>query len=240
MHAPADTDHPPPVAAGLQDAGASEPQFPNVDPTKYMSAMQRVMGNPEFLEAAETLGRSLLTKARVPATLCFPCGSAPARARRGARSCPCPTTPRLHCPAGRLHRPCLGPLLAWPSPRTPPTVQAVDPEMASLMELFSNPAHQELLKVKLEDLKSDPELRPVLEDIEQNGQQAMLKYMNDTDVMSKLGKKFQEAIADPEIQARGRRGRARAGGDGTHGKGGEKHGGWVWLLMPSHSTTRTT
>lgn len=38
------------------------PGMPNVDPAKYMSAMQRVMGNPQFLEAAESLGKSLLTQ----------------------------------------------------------------------------------------------------------------------------------------------------------------------------------
>ncbi|RMZ53817.1 hypothetical protein APUTEX25_003956 [Auxenochlorella protothecoides] len=127
--------------AGGSGAGGMPPGMPNVDPAKYMSAMQRVMGNPQFLEAAESLGKSLLT-------------------------------------------------------------QAADPQMASLMELFSNPEHSELLKGKLEDLKSDPELRPILEDIEANGQEAMLKYMGDTDIMSKLGRKFQEAMADPEMQAR--------------------------------------
>ncbi|KAK2079474.1 hypothetical protein QBZ16_003166 [Prototheca wickerhamii] len=115
--------------------------MPNIDPTKYMSAMQRIMGNPEFVAAAESLGKSLMT-------------------------------------------------------------QAVDPEMALLMDLFSNPAHAELLKSKLDELKSDDELKPVLEEIESGGQEAMMKYMTDTEVMSKLGKKFQELLKDPEFKAR--------------------------------------
>lgn len=36
--------------------------MPNIDPTKYMSAMQRIMGNPEFVAAAESLGKSLMTQ----------------------------------------------------------------------------------------------------------------------------------------------------------------------------------
>lgn len=78
--------------------------------------------------------------------------------------------------------------------------QAVDPEMALLMDLFSNPANSDLLKSKLEELKTDGELKPVLEDIEAGGQEAMMKYMTDTEVMSKLGKKFQELLKDPEFK----------------------------------------
>jgi hypothetical protein len=78
--------------------------------------MQRVMQNPEFLQAAESLGRGLMT-------------------------------------------------------------QVADPEMMTMMELFSNPDNQGLLKAKMEELKGDPELKEVMEDIEQNGQGAMMKYM---------------------------------------------------------------
>ena len=34
--------------------------LPGIDPGKYMEAMQRVMANPEFMQAAESLGRNLL------------------------------------------------------------------------------------------------------------------------------------------------------------------------------------
>jgi hypothetical protein len=54
--------------------------------------MQRVMANPEFLQAAESLGRGLMS-------------------------------------------------------------QVADPEMAGMMELFSNPDNQAVLKAKMEELK---------------------------------------------------------------------------------------
>lgn len=55
--------------------------------------------------------------------------------------------------------------------------QVGDPETLGMMELFSNPANQEVLKAKMEELKGDPELKEVMEDIEKNGQGAMMKYM---------------------------------------------------------------
>jgi hypothetical protein len=78
--------------------------------------MQRVMQNPEFMSAAESLGKGLMQ-------------------------------------------------------------QVGDPETLGMMELFSNPANQEVLKAKMEELKGDPELKEVMEDIEKNGQGAMMKYM---------------------------------------------------------------
>ena len=42
-----------------------------------------------------------------------------------------------------------------------------------------------------------------MEDIEENGQGAMMKYMQNEEVMSKLGKKFQEAMKDPQLQVGG-------------------------------------
>ena len=46
-------------------------------------------------------------------------------------------------------------------------------------------------------------------------QAAMMRYMNDTEVMSKLGRKFQEALKDPELQV----------GWGGVGWGGGRAGG---------------
>jgi len=40
--------------------GAQAPQMPGVDPNKYMDAFSRVMQNPEFMSAAENLGKGIM------------------------------------------------------------------------------------------------------------------------------------------------------------------------------------
>ena len=77
--------------------------------------------------------------------------------------------------------------------------QSMDPESMAMIELFSNPANAEKLKAKMEDLKSDPELGDMIKDIEENGQGAMMKYMQDPTLMSKMGKRFQEMMEDEEF-----------------------------------------
>ena len=116
------------------------PGMPPMDPAKYMEAMQRVMENPEFLTAAESLGRGLMS-------------------------------------------------------------QALSPEDQAMLEIFQNPSNQAALKARLETLKEDPELTAVMTELEENGQGAMMKYMNDPEIMSKIGRKFQEALTDPEFRA---------------------------------------
>lgn len=54
---------------GAEPAGAPEgmpAMMPGVDPNKYMEAMQRVMENPDFLKAAEDLGRNLMSQSMPP------------------------------------------------------------------------------------------------------------------------------------------------------------------------------
>jgi len=126
-------------AAGAA-AAAGAGGMPGIDPSKYMQAMERVMQNPEFLTAAETLGRGLMS-------------------------------------------------------------QALSPEDKLMLDIFQNPANQAALKKRLEDLKEDPELTEVMADIEGGGQEAIMKYMNNPEIMSKIGRKFQEALNDPEFRA---------------------------------------
>lgn len=105
------------------------------DPSQYMNAFSNMMQNPEFLAAAEQLGKGLME-------------------------------------------------------------QSMDSESLAMMKLFQDPANQDKLKAKMEELKDDKDLGPMIRDIEENGQAAMMKYMNDPELMSKMGKKFQEAMED--------------------------------------------
>ena len=61
-----------------------------------------------------------------------------------------------------------------------------------------------------------------MEDIEANGQGAMLKYMDDEEVMTKLGKRFQEAMQDPELQARLQQSAAEQEASAAEADGGEE------------------
>lgn len=127
-------------AEGAPAGAAAPPAMPAIDPTKYMEAMQRVMANPEFMTAAESLGRNLMS-------------------------------------------------------------QALSPQDQAMLEIFQNPENQAALKKRLEDLKEDPELAQIMGEIETEGQGALMKYMNEPEIMAKVGKKFQEALADPEFRA---------------------------------------
>ena len=50
---------------------------------------------------------------------------------------------------------------------------------------------------KMMQLKDDPELKEVFQDIESNGPAAMEKYWNDTDLMSKIAKKMSALNVGP-------------------------------------------
>jgi soluble cytochrome b562 len=64
-----------------------------------------------------------------------------------------------------------------------PAVQAQMEEMQSAM---ANPALQQ----KLATLKDDPEFKGMFEDIQTNGMGALLKYMNDPNMLRKLGSRM--------------------------------------------------
>lgn len=52
----------------------------------------------------------------------------------------------------------------------------------------------ESMKAKMDSMKDDPELKPVLDDLEQNGPAAMYKYWNNPAVLAK----FREVYEGPE------------------------------------------
>jgi hypothetical protein len=79
-----------------------------------------------------------------------------------------------------------------------PEVQREMQEMAAYLQ------NQQLQK-RLEELKDDPELAGVFEDIKKNGPGAMMKYWNDPNTLAKLGAKLgdiQPAAAPAAAAAR--------------------------------------
>jgi len=62
-----------------------------------------------------------------------------------------------------------------------------DPAMSGMLSNLTNPAHKEQLEQRMAQVREDPTLKPVLEEIETGGPAAMMKYWNDPVVLSKLG-----------------------------------------------------
>ena len=55
---------------------------------------------------------------------------------------------------------------------------------------------------KMMQLKEDPELKPIFDDIEANGAAAMEKYWNDTELMSKISQKMSSMNLGPATPPR--------------------------------------
>lgn len=68
-----------------------------------------------------------------------------------------------------------------------PEVQAQMQEMMSMMNNAS-------FMAKAAELKEDPELKPIFDEIKAGGMAAMMKYMNDPDFLGKIGAKLGDAV----------------------------------------------
>lgn len=106
----------------VQNVGADG--VPPIDTQQYMSTMQQVMQNPQFMTMAERLGNALMQ----------------------------------------------------------------EPSMAGMLESLTNPTNKEQLEQRMAQIKRDPSLKPILDEIESGGPAAMMKYWNDPEVLQKLGK----------------------------------------------------
>lgn len=62
----------------------------------------------------------------------------------------------------------------YSSPKTDVHVQS-DPNMASMMANMSNSNQRENMEEKLRALKDDPELAPIMQELEEGGPSAMMK-----------------------------------------------------------------
>ncbi|XP_038985791.1 ankyrin repeat domain-containing protein 2A-like isoform X1 [Phoenix dactylifera] len=92
--------------------GAGQDGLPQLDPQQYISTMQQVMQNPQFITMAERLGNALMQ----------------------------------------------------------------EPAMASMLDNLTNPSQKEQLEERLAHVKDDPTLKPILDEIENGGPTAMMKY----------------------------------------------------------------
>eukprot|EP00243_Klebsormidium_subtile_P003754 TRINITY_DN17346_c0_g1_i1.p2 TRINITY_DN17346_c0_g1~~TRINITY_DN17346_c0_g1_i1.p2 ORF type:complete len:375 (-),score=128.00 TRINITY_DN17346_c0_g1_i1:282-1406(-) len=63
-----------------------------------------------------------------------------------------------------------------------------DPNMAQVFQTMHNPQSREDMDKKVAKLKEDPELGPILAELETGGPTAMMKYWNNPDILQKLGK----------------------------------------------------
>ncbi|KAG0498757.1 hypothetical protein HPP92_003448 [Vanilla planifolia] len=104
-------------------SGAGEDGIPRLDPQQYISTMQQVMQNPQFMTMAERLGNALMQ----------------------------------------------------------------DPAMSSMLDNLTNPTRKEQLEERMAQMREDPSLKPILDEIESGGPAAMMKYWNDPEVLKKLG-----------------------------------------------------
>ncbi|KAF3590482.1 hypothetical protein DY000_02027939 [Brassica cretica] len=85
-----------------------------------------------------------------------------------------------------------------------------DPQMSPFLDAFSNPETAEHFTERMARMKEDPELKPILDEIDAGGPSAMMKYWNDKDVLKKLGEAMgmpvaglpgQTASVEPEVAA---------------------------------------
>ncbi len=62
----------------------------------------------------------------------------------------------------------------------------VQNEMAMMQQMMSNPQYMQ----RMAELREDPELAPIFEEIKAGGMGAMMKFMNDPTFLSKIGEKL--------------------------------------------------
>ncbi|XP_068669062.1 ankyrin repeat domain-containing protein 2B-like [Aristolochia californica] len=61
------------------------------------------------------------------------------------------------------------------------------PAMSGMLESLTNPSQREQMEERMTKIKDDPSLKPILDEIEQGGPAAMMRYLNDQEVLQKLG-----------------------------------------------------
>uniref|UniRef100_A0A7S1SW02 STI1/HOP DP domain-containing protein n=1 Tax=Tetraselmis chuii TaxID=63592 RepID=A0A7S1SW02_9CHLO len=107
-----------------------------------------------------------------------------------------------------------------------------DPMLGEMIRGMQNPAYRDNIEGKLKELKDDAEMGPILQELEKDGPTAMMKYWNDPNVLSKLGKAmggaFETAPAGDDAAA-----------DAAGGEGGEEEYEEYEEELTVHSTAST-
>lgn len=78
------------------------------------------------------------------------------------------------------------------------TIIEKDPHMSEMMRTMQDPDYRTKVEAALKGMREDPELKPMLDELESNGPMAMMKYWNDPEVLAKLGKAMGGALEAPE------------------------------------------
>jgi hypothetical protein len=106
---------------------------------------------------------------------------------------------------------------APPFQHSPPHKQQQDPGMASLMASMQSQASAAEVERRLEGLKTDPELAPIMKEIEEGGPAAMMKYWDDPATLEKLSKAMGSAFG-PGALGGGADAKAEDGEGGEEGE----------------------
>ncbi|KAK9816616.1 hypothetical protein WJX72_002810 [[Myrmecia] bisecta] len=95
-----------------------------------------------------------------------------------------------------------------------------DPNMAQMLSQMRNPAHRDNIEERLAALKEDPELAPIMKEIEEGGPAAMMKYWNDPATLEKLsaamGGAFEPGVLGGQEEVEGGEGEAAEAEDNVH------------------------
>uniref|UniRef100_A0A0D6RAP3 STI1/HOP DP domain-containing protein n=1 Tax=Araucaria cunninghamii TaxID=56994 RepID=A0A0D6RAP3_ARACU len=71
-----------------------------------------------------------------------------------------------------------------------------DPSMSGMLHNLADPSHKEQIEARMSQVRQDPTLKPILDEIETGGPAAMMKYWNDPSILSKLGQAMGVGASD--------------------------------------------